>query len=65
MGYDARTRNAIARDEALRIAGEELGIDPYGAEEQPLDLVLIRATYYLKSWDIPVPKDWQKGGGGP
>jgi hypothetical protein len=63
MGYDARVRNAAARDEALRIAGEELGIDPCEAEDQALDLVLARAADYLKSWDIPVPKGWQNGGG--
>lgn len=53
-----RQRNAEAVNEALRIAGEELGVDPYD-DDQFGDLVVDRAIFYLEQWKMPVPRGWR------
>ncbi|AOJ77040.1 MULTISPECIES: hypothetical protein [Burkholderia cepacia complex] len=58
MTNDKRQRNAEAVNDALRIAGEELGIDPFD-EDQFDDLVVDRATFYLNDWKVPVPRGWR------
>ncbi len=50
---------ADARAEALRQAGEALGIDYLDADGEALDLVLAEAERRLRDWNIPVPAGWQ------
>ncbi|MBB5413409.1 hypothetical protein HDG34_007387 [Paraburkholderia sp. HC6.4b] len=47
---DKQKRNA----EALRLAGEELGIDPPSAEDEAAVLLLDRAAEHLRESNIPV-----------
>ncbi|HEP6275816.1 hypothetical protein [Burkholderia pseudomultivorans] len=54
-------RNAEARAEALRVAGEELGIDTASADDEALDLLLDCGADHLRDWNIPVPENWLGG----
>ncbi|WP_186063309.1 hypothetical protein [Burkholderia gladioli] len=54
----SRHFNAEAVNEALRIAGEELGIDPFD-DDQFDDVLVDRAIFYLNDWNVPLPPGWR------